>query len=184
MQVQSVREDRAVRGCSTFHQVSGKYQHVDHRNSCRGIKKASNSPHLLPLRNIVWKGFHGLFPVDSAACCSLWFWDWLLCFFPLRRLAEMENRNGSYLNDSISPNESMWEPLFCFSLLPSLLPFLPPIDPLAVVNLLCHLCSHWLVVTVAIDMRCVVSDCFIFHKNLTQLCLMLIPLWECDVLEL
>lgn len=54
-----------------------------------------------------------IFPLEKSANCStVWFWDWLLCFFPLRRLAEMENRNGSYLNDSISPNESMWEPLF------------------------------------------------------------------------
>lgn len=53
-----------------------------------------------------------IFPLESINCSAIAFRDWLLCFFPLRRLAEMENRNGSYLNDSISPNESMWEPLF------------------------------------------------------------------------
>ena len=68
-----------------------------HANLC---KKPQSSPHS-PLKNLL-------------ICSTFWFWDWLLCFFPLRRLAEMENRNGSYLNDSISPNESMWEPLFLF----------------------------------------------------------------------
>lgn len=82
-----------------------------------------------------------LLPAAAFGC-----WDWLLCFFPLCRLAEMENRNGSYLNDSISPNESMWEPLFCFSLLPSL-----PSISLLCVNFLCRLCVHWLVVTIALD---------------------------------
>lgn len=67
------------------------------------------SPQKYCLKRLPW-----CLPVDSATCCSLWLWDWLLCFFPLRRLAEMETRNGSYLNDSISPNESMWEPLFLF----------------------------------------------------------------------
>ncbi len=85
-----------------------------------------------------------VFPLESANCSTFWFWDWLLCFFPLRRLAEMENRNGSYLNDSISPNESMWEPLFvclfCFCQ--------PPHSPIGslCVNWLCRLCFHWLVV--------------------------------------
>lgn len=63
--------------------------------------KSCNRLITLPLKNLL-------------ICSTFWFWDWLLCFFPLRRLAEMENRNGSYLNDSISPNESMWEPLFLF----------------------------------------------------------------------
>lgn len=52
-----------------------------------------------------------LWVVDRGWVAGVCFQDWLLCFFPLCRLAEMENRNGSYLNDSISPNESMWEAL-------------------------------------------------------------------------
>lgn len=138
------------------------------------------SPQKYCLKRLPW-----CLPVDSATCCSLWLWDWLLCFFPLRRLAEMETRNGSYLNDSISPNESMWEPLFLF------FQYFPPSLPsigLLCVNLLCRLCSHWLVLTVAIDMRdqcnSVVSDCFTFHKKLTLLCFMFIQLLGRDVLWL
>lgn len=59
----------------------------------------------------------------------------------------MEIRNGSYLNDSISPNESMWEPLFaCFFFKT------PPLPPHSLIGSLCVnwlrlLCFHWLVVT-------------------------------------
>lgn len=106
-----------------------------------------------------------LLPAAAFGC-----WDWLLCFFPLCRLAEMENRNGSYLNDSISPNESMWEPLFLF-----FPPSLPPIDQLAVCELaLSSLfplagCDDrsWRVISVT-----VVPECVTLHKKLTPLCCM------------